>query len=167
MEIVRAGINDAKVVGLVHSTAWKQAYENVFPPEYLYSDTPAKRTQEFLESCNNKDVFYYLLYEAELAVGVVKVMKESDGYEIVSFYILEEHRGKGFGKQAVIYLSKLLGGEKVQLWVLEDNKKARRFYENNGFKNTGNTRVICRGDSYVQMQYELNLPKLIKEHIEK
>lgn len=155
MEIVRAGINDAKVVGLVHSTAWKQAYEKVFPSEYLYSDTPAKRTQEFLESCNNKDVFYYLLYEAELAVGVVKVMKESDDYEIVSFYILEEHRGKGFGKQVVIYLSKLLGGEKVQLWVLEDNKKARRFYENNGFKSTRNTRVIWRGNSYVQMQYEL------------
>ena len=76
MKIVRAGINDAKVVGLVHSTAWKQAYENVFPSEYLHSDTPAKRTQEFLESCNNKDVFYYLLYEAELAVVVVKVMKE-------------------------------------------------------------------------------------------
>ena len=167
MEIVRAGINDAKVVGLVHSTAWKQAYENVFPSEYLYSDTPDKRTQEFLGSCNNKDVFYYLLYEAELAVGVVKVMKESDGYEIVSFYILEEHRGKGFGKQAVIYLSKLFRGEKVQLWVLEDNKKARRFYENNGFKNTENTRVICRGNSYIQMQYELNLPELIKENIEK
>lgn len=55
----------------------------------------------------------------------------------------------------------------MQLWVLEDNKKARRFYENNGFKSTGNTKVICRGNSYVQMQYELNLPELIKEHIEK
>ena len=154
MEIVRAGINDAKIVGLVHSTAWKQAYENVFPSEYLYSDTPAKRTEEFLESCSNKDVFYYLLYEAELAVGVVKVMKCLDRYEILSFYILEEYRGKGFGKQVVIYLNKLLGGEKMQLWVLEDNKKARRFYENNGFINTGNTRIICRGNSYVQIQYE-------------
>lgn len=154
MEIVRAGINDAEVVGLVHSTAWKQAYENVFPMEYLYSDTPAKRTEEFLESCNNKDVFYYLLYEAELVVGVVKVMKCLDRYEILSFYILEEHRSKGFGKQVVIYLNKLLGGEKMQLWVLEDNIKARRFYENNGFINTGNTRVICRGNSYVQIQYE-------------
>lgn len=154
MEIVRAGINDAEVVGLVHSTAWKQAYENVFPMEYLYSDTPAIRTQEFLESCNNKDVFYYLLYEAELAVGVVKVMKCLDRYEILSFYILEEHRGKGFSKQVVIYLNELLGGEKMQLWVLEDNIKARRFYEDNGFINTGNTRVICRGNSYVQIQYE-------------
>lgn len=43
--------------------------------------------------------------------------------------------------------------------VLEDNTKARRFYENNGFNNTGNTRVIYRGDSYVQFQYVL-LPRV-------
>ena len=41
MEIVGVGLNDAEVVGLAHSAAWKQAYENVFPMEYLYLDTPA------------------------------------------------------------------------------------------------------------------------------
>lgn len=153
MEIVRAGINDAKIVGLVHSTAWKQAYENVFPSEYLHSDTPEKRTQEFLESCNNQDILYYLIYEAGQAAGIVKVMKQPDGYEILSFYILEEYRGNGIGKQVVICLSELFAGEKIQLWVLEDNKRARHFYENNGFRSTGNTRVIERGKAYMQVQY--------------
>lgn len=53
-----------------------------------------------------------------MPVGVVKVMKEFDSYEILSFYILEEHRGKGFGKQAIIRLSRLLKGEKMRLWVI-------------------------------------------------
>lgn len=33
MEIVGVGINGAEVMGLAHSAAWKQAYENVFSVE--------------------------------------------------------------------------------------------------------------------------------------
>ena len=45
----------------------------------------------------------------------------------------------------------------LMLWVLKDNVNAIRFYENNGFVNTGNTRVIQRGNQYMQMQYELTV----------
>jgi len=82
------------------------------------------------------------------------VMEELDAYEIVSFYILEKYRNKGYGKQAVIYLKKELN-KKIRLWVLEENTKAIRFYENNGFEFCGNTRVINRGQSYIQLRYEL------------
>lgn len=44
MEIIKADIRDADVVGYVHSTAWKQAYADVFAEEYLKEDTPEKRT---------------------------------------------------------------------------------------------------------------------------
>jgi len=44
--------------------------------------------------------------------------------------------GKGYGnyllKKCVDEL-KSLGYDKILLWVLEDNLKARRFYEKNGF----------------------------------
>lgn len=153
VEIVKAQISDAKVVGLVHSTAWKQAYAEIFPAEYVHSDTPEKRTQEFLDACKNQDIFYYLIQEAGVAVGILKVMKWLDDYEILSLYILEECRSKGIGKQAILQLSGQFGAETMQLWVLEDNKRARLFYENNGFRSTGNTRVINRGKPYVQVQY--------------
>lgn len=94
-----------------------------------------------------------MIYEAGQAVGIVKVMKQPDGYEILSFYILEEYRDNGIGKQVVMCLRELFAGEKIQLWVLEDNKRARHFYENNGFRGTGNTREIERGKAYVQVQY--------------
>lgn len=75
MKIVKAEIGDADIIGQIHSRAWKQAYADMFPEEYLCTDTQGKRTQEFLESCNNKDIHYFLLYSDETAIGIVKVVK--------------------------------------------------------------------------------------------
>lgn len=155
MEIVKAEIGHADIVGWVHSEAWKQAYRGVFPDKYLNEDTPEKRTQEFLDSCKNKGVCYYMICEEDQAVGIIKLIDEEEVCEISSFYILDEHRNRGFGKQVVEYLRKEFNKKKLVLWVLEENVKARRFYEYNGFKSTGNTRVIQRGNQYVQLQYEL------------
>ncbi len=158
MKIVKAEIEDAEMIGQVHSRAWKQAYRDIFPEEYLNEDTPDKRTEEFLESLHHKNIFYYVIYEEEKAVGIVKVTGDLDCYEISGFYILEEYRNRGFGRQAITYLREILDNAKIQLWVLENNVKARRFYENSGFKNTEETRSIYRGNDYTQLRYELPPP---------
>lgn len=155
MEVIRANTDDADIVGYIHSAAWKQVYVGMFPEDFLNEDTPEKRKQEFIASCGCEDVFYYIMYEDDKAVGIVKVLDATDAYEIASLYILEQYRNKGYGKQVIAYLRKEFDKKRIQLWVLEDNTKARQFYENNGFKNTGNARMIYRGDSYVQLQYEL------------
>ncbi len=54
MQMIKANIMDADLVGYIHSTAWKQAYTEMFPIEYLDEDTPQTRTNEFLEALNNK-----------------------------------------------------------------------------------------------------------------
>lgn len=154
MKITKAGIEQADIVGQVHSEAWQQAYADVFPQGFLDEDTPEKRKQEFIDSCGCENVFYYIMCEDNKVVGIVKVVDEPDAYEIASFYILEQYCNKGYGKQVITYLEKELDKKRIQLWVLECNTKARRFYENNGFVNTENTRMICRGDSFVQLQYE-------------
>ena len=159
MKIVKAEVGHADIIGYVHSGAWKQAYKDVFPDEYLNEDTPEKRTQEFLDSCKDKGIYYYMICEDDKAVGIVKFTDAEEKFEILSFYILDEYRNKGLGMQVIEYLKKEFDKKKLVLWVLEDNVKAKRFYENNGFKNTGNTRVIQRGNSYKQLQYEL-LPKV-------
>lgn len=156
MKIVKAEIGHADINGQIHSRAWRQAYADVFPKEYLYTDTQSKRTQEFLESYDNKDIHYFLLYSGETAMGMVKVnLCGVESCEISSFYILDEYRNKGQGKQVVLYLRKVFDNLKMQLWVLENNRKARCFYENSGFKNTGRTRRINRGNFYTQLLYEL------------
>lgn len=160
MEIIKAEMGRADIYGKVHSQAWKQAYTDIFPKEYLCLDTPDIRKKEFWESCNSEDNDNYLLYEGGNAIGIVRVINSaSDACELSSFYILEEYRNNGYGTQVLEHLRAVHGNEKIQLWVLEDNIKARRFYQNNGFNSTGNTRRIFRGNDYTQIQYEL-LPEV-------
>lgn len=153
MEVRKANIDDADTIGYIHSTAWKQTYTGVFTKEYLNEDTAEKRKQEFLESCTCEDVSYYIIYEDVKAVGIAKVIADENICELASFYILEKYRNKGYGRQVICYLKKDI--KRMQLWVLKDNIEARNFYENNGFKNTGKTRMIYRGANYVQFQYEI------------
>lgn len=155
MRIEKAVIEQADVIGQVHSEAWKQAYIGVFADSFLKEDTAGKRKQEFLDSFCNKDIFYYVVYEDITPIGIIKVIEEVDAYEIASLYMLEKYCNKGYGKQAIAYLKKELSEKRIRLWVLEDNTKAIRFYENNCFEFSGNTRIINRGQEFVQLQYEL------------
>lgn len=155
VRIEKAGTEYADIIGQVHSEAWQQTYAGVFPESFLREDTAEKRKQEFLETLGNKDIFYYIVYEDTTPIGIVKVIEEPDAYEIASLYILEKYRNKGYGKQVIAYLQKELNPKRIRLWVLEENTKARRFYENNAFEFSGNTRLIHRGQAFTQLQYEL------------
>lgn len=78
----------------------------MFPIAYLDKDTPQTRTNELLEACNDNGINYYIIYEDEMAVGIVKVIFEEDKIcEISSFYILEEYRNRGYGRQVIAYMS--------------------------------------------------------------
>lgn len=154
MEIRVAGLADAGVVGKVHSEAWKSAYRGVFPDSFINLDTAAKRTEEFLDSIKDDKYIYYLLQESDQTAGIVKTGVENNALEIESFYILNEYRGKGFGSQFIDFIKNSLKPECIRLWVLEDNTRARHFYENNGFVMTGESRMINRGTELKQMMLQ-------------
>lgn len=62
--------------------------------------------------------------------------KYSDYGEVVSIYFLPDYIGQGYGRQLLnkcIEELKRCGFKKVLLWVLENNHRARKFYEKNGF----------------------------------
>ena len=154
MRIKKADINDADIVGYVHSTAWKQAYKDIFPMDYLEADTPEVRACEFREACRDERILYFLLYEDKTAIGIVKVESErNERCEILSIYILEKYRNKGYGKQFIAYLKDTFEYKKIYLWVLEENMKARFFYESEGFCLTGKKREINRGKQFKQLEY--------------
>ena len=154
MKITRAQIKDLDTIGAVHSLAWKQAYADIFPAEFLEADSPKARAEEFRESLECNNIHYYLVYEEEVAVGVVKVKVEGGICEICSIYLLAEHRSRGYGSQIMTQLRQIYAEEEMVLWVLEVNIKARCFYENNGFVLTGRSREISRGRQYIQLEYE-------------
>ncbi len=155
MNIIEATYDDADLVGEVHSLAWKQAYKDIFPTEYIMADTTEKRKQEFLESFRKESCKYYLVYENGCCAGVVKAILDNSVCEISSIYFLNEYRNKGLGTETITQLKEIYKDYRMVLWTLEMNTVARKFYEKNGFVITASRRSIDRGKGFVQVQYEL------------
>lgn len=60
----------------------------------------------------------------------------SDWGEIISIYLLPNYMGRGYGKallEAAVAELKTMDYKNVFLWVLEENSRARKFYEKMGF----------------------------------
>ena len=153
MSVRRALREDAEVVGEIHSKAWKSAYRGLFPDDHIDSDTASRRTGEFLESIKDDKCMYFLLEASGQPAGIVKTCECDNVLEIESIYILSEHRGQGLGAEAIDFILAYKPWDGIFLWVLEDNIKARRFYEKNGFKLSGDTRTINRGVELKQLRY--------------
>lgn len=152
--VIRLAVKeDAAVVGEVHSLAWKQTYQGIFARGYIDEDSPSKRSAEFLRSIEDERCIYLLLEEDSRATGIVKLFSDGSKIEIASIYILEEFRGLGFGREAIIYIRSEYKDQKVILWVLEVNTNARAFYEKCGFVLTDRVRTISRGGEYRQLMY--------------
>jgi ribosomal protein S18 acetylase RimI-like enzyme len=153
MVIRRALIEDADIIGEVHSAAWKQTYQGVFSQEYLDSDSPSTRREEFLRSLEDKNCVYLIIEENGQAAGTVKLVVNGTDAEISSIYILEEYRGRGFGRKALDHIFSEYNDLRIVLWVLEVNLKARTFYEKCGFELTDKVRLIDRGGEFKQLMY--------------
>ena len=99
MVILKATKEDADVIGKVHSDAWKQTYQGIFSQEYLDSDSPSSRREEFLRSLDDKHCVYLRIEEDGQTAGIVKLVGNEEEIEISSIYILEKYRGRGFWPQ--------------------------------------------------------------------
>jgi GNAT superfamily N-acetyltransferase len=68
-------------------------------------------------------------------VGVARV----DGEWLQGFYVLPEHRGSGMADELHAAATEL---GVTKLWCLEENHRARRFYEKRGWELNGETRIV-------------------------
>jgi ribosomal protein S18 acetylase RimI-like enzyme len=142
MEIRQVNEHDDRLaISRVYEASWKSAYKDIIPQAYLdgipegrwaqIADHPAWRTLVMLDGGKIVGTASYCASR----------FADMDGYgEIVSLYLLPEYFGKGYGKrllQAAVDGLTQMGYADVFLWVLEDNAKARRFYECFGFEAGG------------------------------
>lgn len=121
----------------IYEQSWKYAYNGIIPQDYLAS-IPKGRW------CNTvkREGFNSLVaVENDKLIGTLGFCSSRwENYstygEIVSIYLIPEYIGKGIGQKlfdAGILELKKQGYTDILLWVLEDNIRARRFYEKNGF----------------------------------
>ena len=150
--------DDRLAVSNVYEESWKYAYQGIVPQEYLDS-IPKGQWASHIEQEDRKNL---VMVQDGMIIGTTGFGKsrmiEMEGFgEIVSLYFLPQYMGKGYGRQlllAAVRELKKMGYDKVYLWVLEENQRARRFYEKYGFMQTKRC-LICNigGKDLKEVQY--------------
>lgn len=100
-----------------------------------------------------------LVFDDGIVKGVINYKLVGEEAEICEFYVEPFFKGQGIGReliQNVIAEAKTTQKKRIFLWVLEENGAARRFYEANGFRASGET-CLVEGTDKVDLCYEYNI----------
>ncbi len=166
LDFRRATPADAETLGALHSALWRAAYTGIVPDAYLQAFTPEKRTAFFARTLPVTPNENYILSlggepAGMLAIGPTNDERPETGFgEIHALYLFPEHWGHGHGRRAMNFALERLrshGFTAVSLWVLEENARARRFYEAYGFLPDGAREPITLGRELMELRYTVSL----------
>ncbi len=146
--------DDRAAVSRIYEESWRFAYQGIVPQAYLES-IPAGRWAAHLDEADRHTL---LLVEEGRFIGTAsfgpsRFIQWPEAGEIISLYLLPEAMGQGHGRAllaAVIAQLATLGYQELFLWVLEDNHRARRFYEKAGFIPTEHVHEDAIGGKWLR-----------------
>jgi ribosomal protein S18 acetylase RimI-like enzyme len=136
--VIRPGqVDDAEAVARVHVETWQAAYAHALPHEDLQAMSPADRVEQWRR---RPPIVAEVDGEVVGFVSVGASASDDAEGELYAIYVQPDHWGTGVGRalmQAGEAELVRLGYRNVVLWVLDDNPRARRFYELAGWTADG------------------------------
>lgn len=126
-----------KDVSDIYEQSWKHAYRGIIPDTWL-ARIPSGQWANGLKQSNR---FSLVLFDDGKMCGAAsyshaRMESMKDYGEIISIYLLPEVMRMGYGYQlmrAAISELRSMGYRKAYLWVFQENRNARQFYERFGF----------------------------------
>lgn len=138
LHIRRPRADEADALAELHSRTWAQAYAGQFP-ESAWDDRATEQRRRMWASICSEPRPDWRTAVAELdgaRVGFAHSVDGEDGIrELWFIYLLQHAHGSGAGQALLDEV--LRPDEPARLWVLEENPRARAFYERNGFRLDG------------------------------
>ncbi|MBO0702049.1 MAG: GNAT family N-acetyltransferase [Candidatus Dormibacteraeota bacterium] len=160
---------DAERLAWVHARVWQQAYAGLMPADLLddLMRTLPRRTQRWRRQLAESPPWVACLDGRE-PVGFAGWLPSRDEDarpgetgEIGTIYVLQEYWRAGVGRllmRAALTSLRESGYREATLWVLEGNRRARRFYEAGGWQADGTRKVgDLRGVSLQEVRYRIPL----------
>ena len=150
--------DDRFAVSRIYEESWKFAYRGIVPQNYL-ENIPAGHWASGLER-EGWDTL--VMMEDSQLIGTSSFCAsrwpDFPGCgEIVSLYLLPDRMGKDYGKpllEAAVRALNNQGFQDILLWVLEENHRARAFYERAGFRPGGACmETVVGGKALKEMLY--------------
>jgi GNAT superfamily N-acetyltransferase len=133
---LRAGRSeDAEALFSIHRESAMTAYVEIFPPgRYRFPD--AEMRAHWVSVLDAPDVDVVVAERDGVPVGFASV---SAGW-LRALFVAPAEWGRGAGgalHDEAVGLLRRRGGSDAHLWVLEQNSRARRFYETRGWRDDG------------------------------
>jgi GNAT superfamily N-acetyltransferase len=167
-----AEIVDARPLAEVHIASWQVAYRGLVPDHVLDNLSVSQRTARWRRQLIQNDIETLVLEIEGRARGFTTFGYTRDADlvstrsgEIYAFYLYPGVWGQGYGAalgEATLERLGQRGFAAAVLWVLQDNQRARRFYEKIGFVCDGLTKIDIEpdGTQFQQVRYRhvLTLP---------
>jgi len=171
LTIRRALSDDATTVAHIHVESWNVAYRGIMPDDVIARTDLAYRTAFWKERIADREWPVFLLEEDGKCVAFCQMVPTKDSDDdaarvghITSLHVLPPLRGRGYGRILIDHVFaefERRGFAEVTLWVLEENRNARRFYEKSGFRLDGASRGYPR-TSVPEVRYRIGLNRALK-----
>lgn len=155
----RATMQDISRIAEIIVFGKRVAYRHIFNND-LVSFNELRVTDLFKKYHDNPLLIDdMIVYDDGIVKGVVNQLNYGESIKIDTFYVEPFFKGKGIGTKLIqhtISEAQKENKNRIFLWVIQDNMSARKFYEANGFRESGETRII-EGTTKIDMCYELTL----------
>jgi GNAT superfamily N-acetyltransferase len=146
--IRHAQVGDGAEIANVHLNAWREAYRDLLPQEFLDQLPLSFKQKMNMWSSVILDPKRFVLLVAEDKNGIVgfanfaagRAPKLEEKAQLVALYLLGRYKGNGIGYRLLSSGMKCMkerGFKDGYCWVLEGNSRAIKFYEQTGATFTG------------------------------
>lgn len=149
MTVRKAGFGDMKQLGHIMSVSFRTAFAEFVTPQTMDACAREESCIALLEGIFREEKVHFLIGENS---GMLAWQNTEDAAEIIAIHTLPESWGTGLGTAMLTEALNQIGNQPVFLWAFEENVRARRFYENHGFRWDG-TQRLSEFDGVIEVRY--------------
>lgn len=128
----------------IHAESWQESHRSFCSEAFVKAHTPQRQKALFQQEMRGGMALYMLV--KEYPVGVVSVKEDL----IENLYVLPAEQNKGCGTELLLFAMAQCRGT-PRLWILDNNDRARRFYQKHGFRLTGKRSPLSEQLSELEM----------------
>ncbi len=163
--IVRPAVaGDSALLADIHVASWQAAYRGVFPDDYLDGLDRGARARWFRKAMGENRSIFVAPDDRPAGFCWVGASPEEGWGEVFSIYVQPDQWGMGRGRDLLRAGEEELasqGFKKAYLWVLDSNRRARSFYERQGWALAKRIRLEeIAGTQVTEVRYEVDLTRL-------
>jgi GNAT superfamily N-acetyltransferase len=160
-----ARTTDARGIAHVHVASWRAAYAGQLPDRFLRKLSVEERARSWRSriAAKRSDETVLVAVRGETIVGFASGGPTRDREddrrrvaEVYAVYLTPDEWGRGLGRLLLSRTTSALatvGFQDASLWVLETNRRARGFYEHEGWRHDGATKQERFGERVTEVRY--------------